>query len=50
MKAKILVLGGVAIAVALIPLVFPASSVRAELEPDCAANPMVLMDSYQSRT
>jgi hypothetical protein len=39
MKAKILLLGGVAIAAASIPLIFPASFVRADLEPDCAANP-----------
>jgi hypothetical protein len=47
MKAKFLILGGVArcfadtarVAVALIPLILLASSVRADLEPDCAANP-----------
>ena len=39
MKAKILLLGGVAIAAASIPLIFLTSLVRADLEPDCAANP-----------
>jgi hypothetical protein len=38
MKAKLLIVGGV-VAIALVPLVFPSSQVRADLEPDCAANP-----------
>lgn len=39
MKAKFLLLGEVAIVVAAIPLIFLVSLVRADLEPDCAANP-----------
>jgi hypothetical protein len=39
MKAKILIVGGVAIAALLALLLSPPSQVRADLEPDCAANP-----------
>jgi hypothetical protein len=48
MKAKLLMIGG-CMAIAVIGwLLLPLSQVRADLEPDCAANPLVVQKTFHS--